>query len=115
MLSCNLMSRIQLVLFDFDGTLVDTAPDLIAATNQYLRSKGIDEIPEARIRAEIGMGLRKLIVDVYPQSANLSEPAKRKIADEFVAVYETQFLNAPRLFDGVYEFLSEWDGQKAIV
>lgn len=108
------MARIELVIFDFDGTLVDTAPDLIRSTNFYLESKGFDPLPEERIRGEIGMGLRKLIHDVYPEP-NKDEAFKRRIEGEFLSVYERELLHSPRLFDGVYEFLTEWDKQIAIV
>ncbi len=108
------MAKIQLVIFDFDGTLVDTAPDLIRATNLYLESQGFDALPEERIRGEIGMGLRKLIYDVYP-AADQSDDLRRKIEGEFMAVYEREYLHSPKLFDGAREFLTEWDGQIAIV
>lgn len=104
----------QLVLFDFDGTLVDTAPDLIRAANLYLKSKGMPELPEARIRAEIGMGLRQLILDLFPAEAR-DEELKRQIEQEFLAIYEQEYLRTPRLFDGAFEFLQEYDGQVAIV
>ena len=109
------MAKPDLVIFDFDGTLVDTAPDLIRSTNLFLESKGVDPLPEAQIRAEIGMGLRKLITDVYPDLHGGDEIQKRKIEGEFMAVYEREFLHAPKLYPGAQDFLAEWDGQIAIV
>lgn len=109
------MAKADLVIFDFDGTLVDTAPDLIRATNLYLESKGVEPLSEARIRAEIGMGLRKLITDVYPELHEGNENEKRKIEGEFIQVYEREFLHAPVLFEGAREFLADWDGKIAIV
>lgn len=104
----------QLVIFDFDGTLIDTAPDLIRATNLYLESQGLEALSNERIRNEIGMGLRKLIYDVYP-SEGMDEAKKRKIEGEFLSVYEREFLRSPTIFDGGREFLTEWEGQIAIV
>jgi 2-phosphoglycolate phosphatase len=109
------MANTELVIFDFDGTLVDTAPDLIRATNLYLESKGFDALPEHQIRAEIGMGLRKLITDVYPELHGGDDMVKRRIEGEFIAVYEREFLHGPALFPGVLDFLAEWDGKIAIV
>jgi phosphoglycolate phosphatase-like HAD superfamily hydrolase len=109
------MAKIDLVIFDFDGTLVDTAPDLIRSANFYLESKGVDALPESRIRAEIGMGLRKLIVEVCPELHGGNDRIKREIEGEFMAVYEREFLTAPTLFPGVRDFLTEWDGKIAIV
>ena len=105
---------IELVIFDFDGTLVDTAPDLIRAANLYLESKGFDPLPEAHIRAHIGMGLRRLILDVFP-SEGKDDNVRRKVEGEFLAVYEREFLHSPTLFPGLIEFLAEWDGKVAIV
>lgn len=106
--------RVQLVLFDFDGTLVDTAPDLIRSVNIFLKLKGLDPLPEERIRSEIGLGLKRLILDLYP-SENQDEAFQAQIEREFLAVYEQEFLRTPRLFDGVLNFLTEYDGQFAIV
>lgn len=106
--------KIELVLFDFDGTLVDTAPDLIRATNVYLKSKGLSELPEWRIRNEIGNGLRRLILDLYP-SESLDEDFKKQIEKEFLEVYEREFLVSPALFDGAMNFLLEFPGRVAIV
>jgi len=103
-----------LVLFDFDGTLVDTAPDLVRAAANYLKSKGIEPPSEGRIRSEIGMGLRRLIVDIYP-SENKDEEFRQRVEREFIEVYEREFLVSPRLYDGVFEFLHEWDGRVGIV
>ena len=48
------MSRPALVIFDFDGTLVDTAPDLVTATNLWLAARGLPPESDARVRSEIG-------------------------------------------------------------
>ena len=49
------------VVFDLDGTLVDTAPDLTAALNHVLPHAGRDPVGVADVRAMVGQGLRKLI------------------------------------------------------
>ncbi len=107
-------SQIELVLFDFDGTLVDTAPDLVRATNLYLRSKGLEELPERRIRDEIGNGLRKLILDLYPVEGR-EEGFKERVEKEFLEIYEREYLVSPRLFDGAMAFLQGFTGRVAIV
>lgn len=112
--SASLLNMVDLVIFDFDGTLVDTAPDLIRSVNIYLKSKGFETLPDAVIRREIGMGLRKLILDLFPNKSD-DENFKKQIESEFVAIYEKEFLHSPRLFEGAIEFLSEWDGKIAIV
>ncbi len=105
---------IELVIFDFDGTLVDTAPDLIRATNLFLESEGLEALPEQRIRNSIGMGLRSLIQNVFPGAID-DDHLKRRIEGDFLRVYEREFLHNPQPFEGVREFLNDWDGLTAIV
>ena len=49
------------IVFDLDGTLVDTAPDLITALNYVLDREGLPPVPMASARNMIGAGARKLI------------------------------------------------------
>lgn len=108
------MSRIQLVIFDFDGTLVDTAPDLIRAANLFLKAEGLEELSPDRIRGEIGLGLRRFILDLYPADQR-NEKTLARIEKEFIGIYDKEFLNAPKLFEGALDFLAEWEGRIAIV
>jgi phosphoglycolate phosphatase len=108
------MGKIQLVILDFDGTLVDTAPDLVRATNFFMDFKGFSPLPEEQIRAEIGMGLKKLIIDLYPEQSEDKE-FHNDLETEFLTIYEREYLASPKLFDGAMEFLQSWPGQKAIV
>ena len=108
------MSRVQLVIFDFDGTLVDTAPDLVRTTNIFLRSKGHAGLPPEAIRAEIGMGLIPLLKNIYPEG--FIDPQVQADAEtEFRSLYDSEYLESPTLFDGAREFLDAWEGQIAIV
>ena len=90
------MPKIDLVIFDFDGTLVDTAPDIVRATNLFLQSKGLEPLTEARIRSEIGLGLKKLILELYPED-QITPALEQSVYDEFTAIYEKEFLQSPRL------------------
>lgn len=53
--------RVARVVFDLDGTLVDSAPDLAAAMNHVLAGMGRPTLPEASVRAMVGAGARALI------------------------------------------------------
>ena len=55
------MTLPRTVVFDLDGTLVDTAPDLIAALNYVLDREGLPPVPLKSARNMIGAGARKLI------------------------------------------------------
>jgi phosphoglycolate phosphatase-like HAD superfamily hydrolase len=61
------------------------------------------------------MGLRKLIWDVYPNVDKKDEALRQRVEAEFIAVYEREFLRNPQPFEGVREFLWEWEGRLAIV
>lgn len=108
------MSQIQLVIFDFDGTLVDTAPDLVRTANIFLRSKGHAGLPPEAIRAEIGMGLVNLLKGIFPE-AFIDKTRQSDVETEFRALYDSEYLESPTLMEGAREFLDEWDRQVAIV
>jgi phosphoglycolate phosphatase len=108
------MSAIQLVLLDFDGTLVDTATDLVRATNLFLRSRGVQELPDATIRNQIGYGMKNLILKTFPPSQH--DPSHwPEMERDFLKIYESEYLKTPEPFPGAIEFLESWKGQLAIV
>ena len=53
--------KTKLVLFDLDGTLIDTAPDFLLSLNNFLKNHGRDEITIEQIRPHISEGSSKLI------------------------------------------------------
>jgi phosphoglycolate phosphatase len=55
----------QAVLFDLDGTLIDTAPEIAAAVNDALRREGLASAPLARVRGWIGDGTRALLTKAF--------------------------------------------------
>ncbi len=76
------------LVFDLDGTLVDTAPDLTAAMNHVLRRAGRPPVPDADVRHMVGRGARKLIERGF---ASTGEPVREDELDahmaEFLAYY----------------------------
>ena len=56
---------IRLVMFDLDGTLVDSAPDIAASVNDVLRSESLPELALERIRSWIGHGARQTLASAY--------------------------------------------------
>ena len=74
---------IRTVLFDLDGTLVDSAPDLAGATNEMLAARGLPEVPFERLRPMVGTGARGMMGVAFGVSPmEMSFPALR---DEFFA------------------------------
>ena len=57
--------RPPIIVFDLDGTLIDTAPDLIASLNHALQGEGFDAVDRALIGAHVGMGGRAMIERVF--------------------------------------------------
>jgi phosphoglycolate phosphatase len=105
---------IELVAFDFDGTLVHTAPDIILATNAFLELHGRPPLADDEIITHIGMGLLGLIHGVVPEAAH-HPGIVREIESQFGRVYDGYILNNPRLFDGAEQFIKTWPRKMAIV
>lgn len=92
------------VLFDLDGTLVDTAPDLGLALNMQLELHGLPPILAERIRSVASHGtnaLLKLGFNLTPTDA-----AYIGMRDEYLSIYDQVLACSPVLFDGVAELLA---------
>jgi phosphoglycolate phosphatase len=102
------MARPPLLAFDLDGTLVDTAPDLIAALNVILSRQGIRELPLASARNLIGGGARKLIERGLEAADRTCTPVEVDgMMKEFVAYYAEHIADLSRPFDGLDAGLDE--------
>jgi phosphoglycolate phosphatase len=90
------------IIFDLDGTLVDTAPDLISALNFVLDREGLRPVPLHAARNMIGAGARKLIergLEVEGRAATAKE-IDRMTAD-FIEYYAEHIADASRPFEGL--------------
>lgn len=106
--------KLEMLIFDFDGTLVDTAYDICEAINRLFEKKGIEPLPHEKIRPEIGMGLRALLERTFPDEARSSSETAR-LTQQLHEVYDEIHLDSPKFFDGVDSLLNTWDGQVAII
>ncbi|MBB1601895.1 HAD family hydrolase [Variovorax sp. UMC13] len=94
---------LQAVLFDLDGTLVDSAPELGAAADKMRTDRGLSSLPLERYRPMAGAGARGMLgiaFDITPQSPDF--PALR---EEFFVNYEARMLLNTHVFDGVSELI----------
>lgn len=93
-----------LVLFDFDGTLADTAPDLAAAANQQRLRRGLAPLPYEQLRPQASHGARGLLrvaLGLTPESPGY-EDAKRQFLDDYAADIAVHTV----LFPGIEELLA---------
>lgn len=96
--------RVQAVLFDLDGTLIDSAPDLAGAGNDMRMARGLPPLPYASFRPMVGAGARGMVgiaLQVTPADAEF--PALR---DEFLSRYEGRMTQSTRVFDAVPSVLA---------
>ncbi|CAN5814572.1 phosphoglycolate phosphatase [soil metagenome] len=95
---------IQAVLFDLDGTLIDSAPDLGAAADEMRTDRGMASIPLERYRPMAGAGARGMLgiaFDITPDA-----PEFGTLKEEFFIKYETRMLSNTLAFDGVPELIA---------
>jgi len=93
------------VLFDLDGTLADTAPDLGFALNQQRLARGMPELPIEAVRSQASSGARGLLkigFNIEPGQSGYDA-----MRDEFLDIYERNLSRSTRLFPGVSALLEQ--------
>jgi 2-phosphoglycolate phosphatase len=96
-------NNVRAVLFDLDGTLIDSAPDLAAAANTMRAARGLEPLPFERYRPVAGAGARGLLGVAFGLSPDHDHfPAMR---EEFFASYESCMMERTHAFDGVVELI----------
>ena len=88
-----------LVVFDLDGTLVDSAADIAEALNRTLQDWQLPRVPEATVLTWIGDGVRRLVDQAFTAAG--SDADRGAVMPGFMRHYEACLLRSPRLFDGV--------------
>jgi phosphoglycolate phosphatase len=90
------------VVFDLDGTLVDTAPDLINALNFVLDREGLPPVPLHSARNMIGAGARKLIERGLELEGRVASPSDiTRLTEDFIAYYAEHIADLSRPFEGL--------------
>jgi len=93
------------VLFDLDGTLADTAPDLAAAVNRLRADQGLEPMPLAQLRPFASAGARGLVHAGFGVKPGDSEYAS--LREAFLEFYAERPCVETRLFPGIAELLEE--------
>lgn len=103
------MTQSLSVLFDLDGTLLDTAPDMVGTVNQLRRAHQLPDIPLAELRAYVSHGARALIRAAFELDA--TDVRLPGLISEFLSIYAREATNATRLFPGTDTVLDFLDAQ----
>jgi phosphoglycolate phosphatase len=88
------------IIFDLDGTLVDTAPDLIATLNAILSAEGLPAVPDDEARSLIGHGARRMLERGLAIAGRTGTDLDRLFRD-FIAYYADHIADHSRPFPGV--------------
>lgn len=105
---------IKLLVFDFDGTICDTAPGIAAALNTLLGRHGAPPVTAKQTETLIGTGLKGL-------AENLNAATGGKIGDlqtfekDFINAYRNFYLQHSKFYAGFLNFLEGWKGKVSII
>ncbi|MGV8961113.1 MAG: phosphoglycolate phosphatase [Stenotrophomonas sp.] len=92
------------VIFDLDGTLVDSAGDIAEAVNRTLQDCELPRVPEITVRGWIGDGVRALLRTALAAAGSAQGP--EQVMPLFMRHYSDCLLRSPRLYAGVFETLT---------
>jgi len=101
----------DIVVFDLDGTLADTAPDLTAALDHALAAMGRPPIPADEVRHMVGHGARELLRKGLAATGVVSEDLIERAFPIFLNYYQAHIADHTRLFEGVEAALASLDAQ----
>src|SRR5574342_313873 len=91
------------VLFDLDGTLADTAPDLAVALNRLLQENAKPPLPFATIRPMVSRGGIHMITRAF--AITREDPDFQTLRERFLTLYASALVAKTRLFPGIAELL----------
>ncbi len=107
------MKDIRLMIFDLDGTLVDSKDDLTAAVNFIRREYKLSDIGSDEVASYLGNGIRRLIDSVLP--SGMSEIDKQNAFVRFNNYYSEHLLDTTYVYPGVFDVLDAVPDIKKVV
>lgn len=105
------MLRPEAVLFDLDGTLIDTAPDFIAVLNRQLLAHGREPRPAAQIRASVSQGSKAVVALGFADRHAPDSPEFEGLRQEFLQSYLRHIADESRLFPGMEALLTSLESR----
>ena len=104
------------LIFDLDGTLVDTAPDLMGTLNTVLGEEGLPPLPYEMAPLLVGRGAKVMLERGFAADGQpLEEPEASRLFDRFIEVYLGRIADHSRPFPGVLEALDRLEAEGAIL
>jgi phosphoglycolate phosphatase len=94
---------IEAVLFDLDGTLADTAPDMALTVNRMLEQRGLATVATERVRPHVSKGARGMIGAAFGLTPD--DDGFQALREEFLEIYGENLCVQTRLFPGMEELL----------
>ena len=96
------------IAFDLDGTLVETAPDLIGALNLMLAERGLPEVPLASARHLVGLGARVMLEHGFAEAGAPYDAGEMPLmVERFVELYRDRIADQSHVFPGVVAALDD--------
>ncbi|MCF8363927.1 MAG: HAD-IA family hydrolase [Prolixibacteraceae bacterium] len=93
------------VIFDLDGTLLDSISDIAMATNKVLKDNGLPEHPKEKYVEFIGNGARRIVQRALPANLKNDEAFVDKILEAYKAAYKENIVVESKLFDDIAALL----------
>lgn len=101
------MRNTHAVLFDLDGTLLDTAPDMAFVLNEVRKKHALPEIPFNHVRAAVSHGMKGMLES--GGDMHETDPHFKSMIEECLALYQQHTTNATRLFPNMEKVLDHLD------
>lgn len=95
------------VIFDLDGTLIDTLADLAGSVNEALEKMGYPVWPVEDYRLKVGRGFRNLMENSVPEAVKKDDAIIDKMLQYFVEAYDRKYMEKSRPYEGIEKMLDK--------
>ena len=107
---CGMKNNFQLIIFDIDGTLVDTLDDITASANKVLKYFGLKKASKEEIKYAVGGGVDNFFLNLHVNSSNI-KIAKKLFSEDYLK----NITKKSKLYSGTLDVLKELKRRKIIL